>query len=81
MGPTTGDIQAKAESLADELIGTPQSMPDWVEEDDQEAEILEAFDQLAFECSSCGWWCEIGEANEGPIGDGDVCNDCHEEED
>ncbi len=38
---------------------------------------LEEIDQLMFNCSHCGWWCEAGEAVEGP-GDEDICEDCAE---
>lgn len=38
-------------------------------------------DSLAFRCAGCGWWCEAGEANANPDGDGDLCDDCKPEED
>ncbi|UFK26708.1 hypothetical protein [Roseobacter phage RDJL6] len=78
MGPTTGDIHDLAAQLYDELVGTCDGMPEWVTEHDQEADILEVFDQDAFLCSACGWWCEMSEAEEGPDGD-DVCSQCAEE--
>jgi len=77
MGPTTGDVTTKAESLCDYLIGTANAMPNWVHCDIQEAERLAEFDQLACECAACGWWCEMGEANENPdASEDDICNDC-----
>ncbi|AKQ75815.1 hypothetical protein FDH82_gp25 [Roseobacter phage RDJL Phi 2] len=78
MGPTTGDIHKLSSKLYDELVGTCDGMPDWVTDHEQEADILEAFDQDAFLCAACGWWCEMGECEEGPDGD-DVCSQCAEE--
>lgn len=78
MGPTTADIQALAGQLYDELVGTCDGMPEWVDEHDQEAEIKEAFDQDAFLCDACGWWCCMSEVEEGPDGT-DVCSQCAEE--
>lgn len=79
MGPTTADVQALADRLHGELVGTCDGMPDWVSEHEQEAEILEAFDLDAFRCDACGWWCDMGEAEEGPDGS-DVCLQCAEED-
>lgn len=65
-----------AEELADELIGTcnPNNIiPGEALGDDPEA--LAAFDELAFECESCGWWCATEEQN-----DGGVCDDCADED-
>lgn len=74
-------IQGKADKLYEELCGTCQGMPDWVEEDPDEQEIYRATDQLMFCCAQCGWWCDISEANENPEGseNGDLCADCHED--
>lgn len=77
MGPTTGDIEELAERLYGELVGTCDTMPDWVDEHEQEAEIKEAFDQLAFQCTTCGWWCDQGEAS-GELNGEDECSDCYE---
>lgn len=80
MGPTSADISELANKLYEELVGTCNSMPDWVQEHPQEQEILEAFDQNAFLCATCEWWCEMGEVEAGADGD-DVCGDCHEGDD
>lgn len=76
MGPTTADIQELAEKLYGELCGTCDSMPEWVEEHEQEAEIYSASDELMFCCGDCGWWCDASEANECPDGGEDICDDC-----
>lgn len=72
------DIMQDAERLADAMVGQcMESLEDCMERLGLEdtLELRQAFDQLAFECAGCNWWCEIGEANEGPDGE-DVCDDC-----
>lgn len=68
------DPSARADALAAEIQGTANSIPEELLSDQP---MLEALDQLIFECSECGWWCEQGEANEGPNGE-DICDDCSE---
>lgn len=41
-----------------------------------EAAPSEAFDEIAFECAECGWYCSMDEANES--GGGYVCDECAE---
>lgn len=76
--------QSLVERAADRLIG--QCLEDYVQvfeemgiEETQEN--CEELDTLAFCCAGCGWWCEAGEANENPDGDGDLCDDCKEDDD
>ncbi len=38
---------------------------------------LTDLDNAIFLCEVCGWWCEISESNESDLGN--VCNDCHED--
>lgn len=68
------------EELADILIGTcnPNNIdPGEALGDDTEA--LAAFDELAFECESCGWWCVTEELNN--EGSTNLCDDCVDEGD
>lgn len=67
-----------AQEIADQLLGTCDSEPD--ELLDMPSEELAKFDGLIFRCNGCGWWCEAGEAIEGPDGE-DVCGNCASEED
>lgn len=63
---------SKARDLADKLIGTCESAVIH-EEMDTDAEIAE-FDELAFLCEQCDWWCSTDELNnDGPI---NLCDDC-----
>lgn len=78
MGPTTADLETNVQALVDELNGTCNTMPDWVEDHAQEQEIREGLDQELFLCAACSWWCEQSEANEGPEGE-DVCGDCSDD--
>jgi len=45
-----------------------------------EDEVNELIADDIFLCATCGWWCEMGEAREGPQGE-DVCGDCSEDDD
>lgn len=67
---------------AEDLIGTCSSIENEAEEGDNtdDTNFLAGLDETAFECAECGWWCEIGEAKEGPNGE-DVCGDHSDEED
>lgn len=72
-------MTAQRSELIAYLTGTAHSMTEGlaacgIEMDESEAESA-VVDEI-FLCATCGWWCEIDEANEGD--DGDVCNDCAE---
>jgi len=69
------DIQVRAAALADALIGTCNGAPDELFEVQG---LAEAFDELAFECTECGWWCEIGDMAENEEEDEHVCKECKE---
>lgn len=67
--------------IADDLIGTTQSLGDACEsegctQDDLTRNELHLLDTLAFECEQCNWWCGDDEASET---DG-VCIDCFEQD-
>lgn len=68
MGPTTGDVQARAQALADELLGTCDGLPEHVLDD---GDLASALDELVLCCECCGWWCESHE-----IDDRGNCEDC-----
>lgn len=61
--------------LAEELIGTAAIcvVPEMLET----VEDVEAFDQLAFECDGCGWWCSTDELHN--TTDDNLCDECTEE--
>jgi len=74
---------AMAQEAADALIGQCViSLEQWVEQSPHpewidSQDFLSAWDQLAFLCDGCGWYCSTDELNndEG----GEVCEDCSEE--
>lgn len=68
MGPTTGDKQARAHELADQLMGTCDSLPDEVLDD---ADLCGHIDELVMCCDTCSWWVEPHE-----IDDDGNCEDC-----
>lgn len=73
------------DKLADTLQGTCMSLEAGLEQLGlgEELSVADAqyLDSLVFLCDGCSWWCEVGEANENPDGGGDLCDDCHEDED
>lgn len=78
MKPENFDI---AELVAD-LTGTCKTiaefLPEGMTEDDLTPDDHEHIDQEIFECTQCGWWCEVSESNDK---DGEnVCNDCNDED-
>jgi hypothetical protein len=79
---TFDEITALAETVADDLQGTCQSMDAALEkvgiEDfaDAPMALLQEIDQRVFCCADCGWWHELGEAHEGSFME-DVCGDCY----
>ncbi len=73
MGPTTGDKQAEAQALADELLGTCDALPDHALDD---RDLLEHLDTLVRLCDACGWWVEAHEMD-----NDDNCTECSEHDD
>ena len=64
------------QGLADRLIGTAQTcIP---EEELENAEDVESFETLAFQCDVCGWWCDVEELNN--LTSRNLCEECHREE-
>jgi hypothetical protein len=70
----------RIDDIIAELCGTCQSLQNVLTDDEQnDAAILYAIDSELFECSECGWWCEISEAAEDDGGepfDPPVCQSC-----
>ncbi len=74
----------RAQEIVDELQGTAKSIEDCLTPEELNefgAELptvlTDAIDEQIFECSVCGWWCELGEAVEKD--DGDCCEDCSDD--
>lgn len=68
---------SRASDIADEYIGTARNMIP--EEELETKDDLVEFDELAFMCDQCGWWCSTEELNNG--GMLNLCDDCHGEDD
>ena len=68
MGPSTADIQSRADAIADHLLGTCNPLPDEVLDTEG---LAEALDELVLCCETCGWWVESHE-----IDDSGNCEDC-----
>lgn len=62
------NARARAQALADELIGTCNSLPDYVMDDGDLANWLDNFVAL---CETCGWWVEADEVDRNRN-----CEDC-----
>ncbi|RUQ67298.1 hypothetical protein ELZ19_06895 [Brucella abortus] len=77
MGPTTGDIEQRAEELAQQLLGTCRTVSEIDETADDELMhregLAEALDERVLCCHTCGWWCESHE-----IDDDGNCEDCQD---
>lgn len=69
------DKHKQAADIADDLIGTCQTAPEAMREDDAvEALVLD----IVFECERCGWWCSTDELHNE---DGrEFCEECHNDE-
>lgn len=67
------DVQAKAQELADKLLGSCEGLPEEVFELEGFAEAL---DNLAGCCEECGWWVSADELN-----DSWICGDCETDAD
>lgn len=68
----------RVEEVAEELVGTCESLRDVVTDAEcDDAEFLQALEELVFCCEACGWWHLVEELhNEGSE---DLCPDCDEE--
>lgn len=72
---------ALAQEIADDLIGTPQSLHDaMTDEQTDNSALMQAVYELAFECGCCGWWASTEELNndEGQEFD-ELCDECAKE--
>lgn len=65
---------SRATDLSDRLIGTAENCI--VEEELETADEIVEFEELAFNCSQCGWWCSTEELNNETSED--LCDDCNE---
>ena len=67
------DVRARAQEIADELLGSASSLNDVTTSDERDdIELLEVIDTMVMQCESCGWWFPTDEA---PAG---VCEDCED---
>ncbi len=78
-------MRALAEKAAEELIGTcNKGLHELAEEYGADIENSTAFcarfDELAFECVKCNWFCSQDECNDSEGGEW-ICDDCKAEED
>lgn len=75
--------QEKAQIVAERITGTCMESPESICEElgFNLDEIASDLDGLFFQCEGCGWYCSVDEANENPSGDGDLCDDCHTDDD
>ncbi len=75
------DWPETAETIAEDLRGTGQSLPEVCEKHGMEGaeddtDFCQQIDQLVFCCEQCDWWCEISEMADHPDNDL-VCDDCY----
>ncbi len=73
MGPGIGDVQQKAQELAERLLGTTDPLPDWVLETD-DPDLCVLLDEAVMLCETCGWWVETHEMD-----DEQNCEQCQNE--
>lgn len=72
---------ARAQEIADELIGTAKSYTDALEEgeDEDDGALETAVRELTFECDQCGWWASVEELHNDPESGqtcDEMCEDC-----
>lgn len=68
----------RAREVAEELQGTPRSIPEFATAEEADDEVfLGELDQHVFECTVCGWWCEVSEMSEKH--EDFVCTDCEDD--
>ncbi len=78
------EIDRVAQEIADQLIGTAQSLASVLEFNDLEVldnfqPFLLALDEKALECSQCNWWSAADEMHDHENGQDYVCQECHDE--
>ena len=56
-----------AEELAEELLGTCETIPEWALESGDK--FLNDFDNRIFQCICCGWWSDKSEVQEDDDGE------------
>lgn len=66
------NVKEQAQLLADELLGTGNSLPEWVIDYPL---LCHELDQLVMCCECCSWWCEISEFTDL---EEIICQDCKE---
>jgi len=76
MGPTTGDIQQQANELAEYLLATNNSLPDWVFS--KEPEFTDLLDEQVICCDCCNWWVARDEATDDEVMGTTFCDECME---
>lgn len=73
------EMDAKAREAANHLLGSCESLDAHYEDFSDDATFCAVLDSLVFECTGCGWWCEIGECNDHPESGEWVCVECYGE--
>lgn len=70
-------MRERAQQVAEELIGTCQSLSEVLEDDfdalTDNKDFTDELDQLVTLCEGCGWWAESDEFDEGAM-----CAECQE---
>lgn len=72
-------LDARAQDIADQLIGTCRSKHDAMTQEEIDDPTLEAaLNDLMFECDCCGWWASTEELNnDGELaGYDEACDEC-----
>lgn len=73
-------MRARAQVIADELIGTAKSYIDALEDREEGDGALETeVRELAFECDQCGWWASTEELHNDPESGqtmDEMCEEC-----
>ena len=70
--------RVRVHEVADDLRGTTHNLHDYATEAEQnDAGFLAALDDEVFECSQCGWWCDVGEHGK----EDGACDECSPEDD
>lgn len=82
MIPNTPENQAKIDKVAEDIIGTSDSLDSVLQrvfEDDEltiesfDIGLLERLDDAVFECTGCGWWVETSEVED------ELCSQCQDD--
>lgn len=78
-------MSERVQKLADDLIGTCQSLGEACESagfkpDDLSNDELAELDSLVLECERCNWWCETGDCDASQKSGDVACSDCREDE-